>query len=171
MSEQNPNLVPNVTHQPTLLGGAENIKLLFDEELDNRRERLADQRAWEVHKLRMAGNQEAFDNFIRFTTAGATATSQQTGQTANEQAVSPIRTGTGDTVAASAYPANRATDTAVASVAAAVAESVQTNVTTQISALTEQITGLGGTITTALQALADSNALIASALSALKPAA
>jgi hypothetical protein len=41
MAETNPNLSPGVTHQPSLLGGAENIKLLFDEELDNRRETLA----------------------------------------------------------------------------------------------------------------------------------
>jgi len=51
MADSNPNLSPCVTHQPSLLGGAENIKLLFDEELDNRRESLARQRAWEAVSL------------------------------------------------------------------------------------------------------------------------
>jgi len=50
----NPNLAPLITHQPSLLGGAENIKLLFDEELDSRREVQARQRAWEAISLDMA---------------------------------------------------------------------------------------------------------------------
>ena len=54
MADSNPNLPPCVTHQPSLLGGAENIKLLFDEELDNRREGLARQRAWEAISLDLA---------------------------------------------------------------------------------------------------------------------
>ena len=54
MADSNPNLSPSVTHQPSLLGGAENIKLLFDEELDNRREGLARQRAWEAISLDLA---------------------------------------------------------------------------------------------------------------------
>src|ERR1017187_2150204 len=54
MAEGNPNLSPCVTHQPSLLGGAENIKLLFDEEIDNRRESLARQRAWEAISLDLA---------------------------------------------------------------------------------------------------------------------
>ena len=82
-----------------------------------------------------------------------------------------VPAGAADALAAAAYTPNRTVDTASAGISAADLESVQTNVTTQISALTEQITALAGGVTTALQAVADSNALIASALSALAPAA
>lgn len=82
----------------------------------------------------------------------------------------PVATGTGDAVRAAAYTPNRATDTASAGVAAGVTESVQTNITAQVAALTTMVNNLADSVTTAVQALADSNALIASALSALAPA-
>jgi len=96
----NPNLSPNVTHQPSLLGGAENIKLLFDEELDNRRESLASQRAWEAIKLdqaqtasRRASNAATFDKAMDAAIVIATATAQ----TENQQTVSPAGTAASET--------------------------------------------------------------------------
>ena len=98
---ENLNLSPNVTHQPSLLGGAENIKLLFDEELDNRRESLARARAWEAISLdmaqtasRRAQNAATFDHY----TSMASATSAQTGQTENQQTVSPAGTATSEAI-------------------------------------------------------------------------
>jgi hypothetical protein len=162
-----PHLVPPYT----LLGGPENMKVIFDRFAalmgDGATDNQSNSRAWAAHNLRVATNAATIDNLAQLNLL----VSAQSGDTSAQQTTSPIRTGTGDTVASSAYPANRATDQASAAIAAGIAESVQTNVTTQISALTEQITALGGTITTALQALADSNALIASALSALAPKA
>jgi hypothetical protein len=73
-------------------------------------------------------------------------------------------------MASASYPANRSVDQAAAGIAAAVAESVQTNVTTQVSALSEQILALGGTITTGLQAVSDSNASIAASLASMAAA-
>ena len=95
MAETNPNLSPCVTHQPSLLGGAENIKLLFDEELDNRRETLARQRAWEAVSLdlaqtasRRAQNAATIDHAIN---AGIVL-SGQVGTTEGQQTVSPAGT-------------------------------------------------------------------------------
>src|SRR5579885_650549 len=91
-STPNPNLSPCVTHQPSLLGGAENMKLLFDEELDHRRESLARQRAWEAIALeqaqisnRRAQNAATIDHAIN---AGLVL-SGQAGATEGQQTVSP----------------------------------------------------------------------------------
>jgi hypothetical protein len=160
----------------TLIGGPENIKLLFDDTMSdisiNRKSLLRHQDGWESLCLRNANFSASFDHMI----LANMAISGQTGDTSAQQTTSPIRTGIGDDVAAGATPQNRATDTASSAVAAGIAESVQTNVTTQVSALTEQILALGGTITTGFQALTDSNAsiaaslaVLASALTALKP--
>jgi hypothetical protein len=162
-----PHLVPPYT----LLGGPENIKLLFDNAMALMQQSVADNqsnsRAYAAINLRRAENAATIDHLANVNAV----ISAQTGDTSNQQTTSPIRTGSGDNLAAGSVPANRVTDTAAAGIAAAVTESVQTNVTSQISALTEQITALGGTITTALQALAVSNSAIASALTALQPAA
>src|SRR5579883_1168142 len=91
-STPNPNLSPCVTHQPSLLGGAENMKLLFDEELDHRRESLARQRAWEAITLeqaqianRRAQNAATIDHAIN---AGLVLAGQA-GATEGQQTVSP----------------------------------------------------------------------------------
>ncbi|HEX5430833.1 MAG TPA: hypothetical protein VFW83_02605 [Bryobacteraceae bacterium] len=96
----NPNLSPAVTHQPSLLGGAENIKLLFDEELDNRRESLSRQRAWEAISLDMAQtaarrsqNAATFDHAVN---AGLVL-SGQVGVTESQQTVSPAGTAASET--------------------------------------------------------------------------
>ncbi|HZT29265.1 MAG TPA: hypothetical protein VFA33_05245 [Bryobacteraceae bacterium] len=118
----NPNLAPAVTHQPTLLGGAENIKLLFDEELDSRRETLARQRAWEAVSLeqaqianRRAQNAATIDHAIN---AGLVLAGQ-VGTTESQQTVSPAgiaasettkgavaAAGAGEAVSAEAVTAN-----------------------------------------------------------------
>ena len=102
MADSNPNLSPSVTHQPSLLGGAENIKLLFDEELDNRRESLARQRAWEWEAVsldlaqtasRRAQNAATIDHAIN---AGIVL-SGQVGTTESQQTVSPAGTAASET--------------------------------------------------------------------------
>jgi len=92
MADSNPNLSPCVTHQPSLLGGAENMKLLFDEELDNRRETLARARAWEAISLdmaqtasRRAQNAATIDHAVN---AGIVLAGQ-VGTTESQQTVSP----------------------------------------------------------------------------------
>src|ERR1017187_9111807 len=111
MAEGNPNLSPCVTHQPSLLGGAENIKLLFDEEIDNRRESLARQRAWEAISLdqaqtssRSAQNAATIDHAIN---AGIVLAGQVS-TTEGQQTVSPAGTaaGAGEAVSAEAVTAN-----------------------------------------------------------------
>jgi hypothetical protein len=122
--EDNHNLSPAVTHQPSLLGGAENIKLLFDEELDNRREILARTRAWEAISLdmaqtssRRAQNAATIDHAIN---AGIVL-SGQIGISEAQQTVSPAGTaasettkgavaaaGAGEAVSAEAITANTA---------------------------------------------------------------
>jgi hypothetical protein len=57
-----------------------------------------DARAWAQLKLRVAQNAATVDHFLNITSAAATATAQQTGQTAETQTVSPVRTGTGDAI-------------------------------------------------------------------------
>lgn len=100
MADTNPNLSPCVTHQPSLLGGAENMKLLFDEELDNRRETLARARAWEAISLDMAQtasrramNAATIDHAIN---AGIVL-SGQVGTTEGQQTVSPAGTAASET--------------------------------------------------------------------------
>jgi len=150
--EQNANLSPAITHQPSLLGGAENIKLLFDEELDSRRETLARQRAWEAISLdqaqtaaRRAQNAATFDKACD----SAVAISLQTGQTESQQTVSPegtaaaeaIKGGVG--VSAEQVAANVA-DLAT-SLVPVIASSLATAISTAIAALLPVlITAVGG---------------------------
>ena len=58
-----------------------------------------DARAWGQLKLRSAQNAATFDHFINMTAAEATAAAIQTGQSEDQQTVSPIRTATGDAIA------------------------------------------------------------------------
>jgi hypothetical protein len=161
-----PHLVPPYT----LLGGPENLKLLFDNVMQVMQQGITDNqanaRAYAAINLRRAENAATVDHLANMNVV----ISAQTGDTSNQQTVSPIRTGTGDTVAASAYTPNRTVDTANGAVAAGIAESVQTNVTSQVSALSEQITALGGMITTALQAVSDSNASVAASFATMAAA-
>jgi hypothetical protein len=161
-----PHLVPPYT----LLGGPENMKVIFDRFSalmgQGAEDNQANSRAWNAFNLGAATDAALIKHLAQLNLV----TSSQTGDTSAQQTTSPIRTGIGDTMAAASYPPNRVTDTASAAVAAGIAESVQTNVTTQVSALSEQITALGATITTAVQELADSNASIAASFSVLAAA-
>ena len=79
-----------------------NAKLQYDSAAQLQHQSLADNqedaRGWSEVKLRRAQNAASFDHFINMTTAGATATAQQTGQTEESQTVSPVRTATGDAI-------------------------------------------------------------------------
>jgi len=162
MADPNPNLAPNVTHQPSLLGGAENIKLLFDEELDSRREVQARQRAWESIALdqaqtasRRAQNAASFDKTMDSIVAIAVAT----GQTENQQTVSPAGTaasettkgavaaaGAGEAVSAEAVTANVAN--LFTSLTPVIASSLATAISQTIAAiLPVLVTAVGGAST------------------------
>lgn len=162
-----PDNIPGFSPTPvaippyTLVGGPENIKLLFDEELDDRRTKRSFDQGWETLRLLQAQNAASLSHFVNM----GTALAGQVGATAGQQTVSPIRTGTGDSVASTAYTPNRTVDVAAAgvataneAVAAAIAKSVNDTITAELSALQETISSI-----------ATSNAAIASALSALKP--
>jgi hypothetical protein len=161
-----PHLVPPYT----LLGGPENIKYLFDRMmmLDNQAalDNQSNARAYAALNLRRESNAATIEHLGQLNAV----ISAQTGDTSDQQTVSPIRTGAGDNLAAGSVPSNRTIDTASAGIAAGIVESVQTNITTQVSALTEQILALGGTITTGLQAVSDSNASIAASLATMAAA-
>jgi len=97
-----------------------NMKIAVDDQYNNQREQFSRGRAWEDLALRRAHNNEAFDFFVKMTTAGSTATAQQTGQ---------------DTTA-----------TAGGAETAADADATLTNVTSQLSDLTTQVATLAATL-------------------------
>jgi hypothetical protein len=132
----------------TLIGGPENIKLLFDEALDNRRESLARARAWEAIILdmaqtasRRAQNAASLDHFI----AMGTALAGQVGVTEGQQTVSPIRTGAGDTQtqqpAGAVYPPIRNVDQSSAT-ANGVVQSAMAQISANIAALNDVVVKL-----------------------------
>ena len=160
--DPNPNLSPVVTHQPSLLGGAENIKLLFDEELDSRREVLARQRAWEAVSLdqaqiasRRAQNAATIDHALNV----AMALSNQVGATESQQTVSPAGTaasettkgavaaaGAGEAVSAEAVTANVAN--LFTSLTPVIASALATAISQTIAALVPVVvTASGGAST------------------------
>lgn len=154
-----------------------NQKMLAEDTISdisiNRKSLLRHQDAWETQRIRQAQFHSSFDNAL----LAAVAIANQTGGTADQQTVSPIRTGAGDNLAAGAVPSNRVVDNAGAAVAAGIAQSVQTNVTaqtgilaTQIASLTTMVNDLAGSVTTNLQAASDSNASIAASLAAMAAA-
>lgn len=139
---QNPNLSPCVTHQPSLLGGAENIKLLFDEELDNRRETLARARAWEAVSLdmaqaasRRAQNAATIDHAINTNLV----LSAQTGSTEGQQTVSPAGTAASET-----------TKGAVAAAGAGEAVSAQTVTANVANLMTSLVPVIASSLATAI---------------------
>ncbi|HUA57929.1 MAG TPA: hypothetical protein VML19_04195 [Verrucomicrobiae bacterium] len=161
----NPNLSPCVTHQPSLLGGAENIKLLFDEELDSRRETLARARAWEAISLeqaqisnRRAQNAATIDHALN----ANLVLSAQVGSTEGQQTVSPAGTaasettkgavaaaGAGEAVSAETVTANVANlMTALTPViSSAIANAVSTAYQMFVASLPTLITAIGGAST------------------------
>ena len=140
MSDTQGNVTaPTVMHQPTLLGGAENMKLLFDEALDSRRETLARQRAWEDLSLRRAQNAATIDHAIN---AGLILQGQ-VGATESAQTVSPVSRAEGDSATAQTYTPNRTVDVAAAGVATA-NQAIADQVSALIAALTATIVAAAG---------------------------
>jgi hypothetical protein len=132
-----------------------NFKLLYDDTSSdisiNRKSLMRHQDAWETLRLRNSQFSASFDHAL----LAAVAISNQTGSTENQQSVSPIRTGIGDTKAAAAYPANRTIDTATAGVAVA-AEGVATAnqaladaLATAVSFFNQGLAALSSVLTTA----------------------
>jgi hypothetical protein len=145
-----------------LIGGPENIKLLFDEELDSRREGQGNQRAWESVKLdqaqiasRRAQNAASFDKAID----AIVAVSIATGQTENQQTVSPAGTaasettkgavaaaGAGEAVSAETVTANVAN--LMTSLVPVIASALATAISQSIAALVPVVvTAAGGAST------------------------
>ena len=125
---------PQLDARYSLLGGAENIKLLFDEELDNRRETLARSRAWEAISLDMAQNAvrasknaASLDNFVNM----GSALAAQIGVTEGQQTVSPAGTSASEAI-------KGAVGTAAAGEAVS-AEAITANVANLFTALTPVI--------------------------------
>lgn len=102
-----------------------NFKMLFDDTMSdissNRKSLFRHQDAWETLRLRDSAFHSSFDHAL----LAAVAIANQAGGTEAQQTVTPIRTGVGDTLAASAYPADRTIDTATAGTAVA-AEGIAT---------------------------------------------
>jgi hypothetical protein len=171
MAETNPNLSPCVTHQPSLLGGAENMKLLFDEELDSRRETLARQRAWEAVSLdlaqtasRRAQNAATIDHAIN---AGIVLAGQ-VGTTEGQQTVSPAGTaasettkgavaaaGAGEAISAEAVTANVAN--LFTSLTPVIASALATAISQTIAALVPVVVTASGGASTPSQTTAKSD--------------
>jgi hypothetical protein len=144
-----------------------NEKLLFDDTMSdvsyNRKSLLRHQDAWESLRLSQAQMMAIAAHAINMNVV----ISAQSGDTANQSQVDPTRTGASDNLAAGIAPTNRVTDAAGSAIAAGVAESVQTNVTTQISALTQQMGILTTTVVGLAQSVNDGNAAIAGALATM----
>lgn len=95
-----PGCYPTQVPPHTLIGGPENLKLMFDDQLANQRETMARQRAWEAINLdqaqiasRRAQNAATIDHMLNVVAAVSIAT----GQTENEQTVSPAGTAASET--------------------------------------------------------------------------
>lgn len=148
MPENAPGFTQANTNIPpySLVGGPENIKLLFDEELDDRRLKRSWDSAWQTISQLQQQNLVAFSHAVNM----GSLLSAQAGVNETQQTVSPIRTGAGDSEVqmppGAAYPPNRQVDTggaaATNAITAAVAEAVQGNVTAQIADLTTQVAAL-----------------------------
>jgi hypothetical protein len=112
------NCSPGVSQQASEVN-ALNFKLLYDDTSSdisiNRKSLFRHQDAWETLRLRNSQFAASFDHAL----LAAVAIANQTGSTDNQAAITPIRTGIGDTMAAASYPANRTIDTATAGTAVA----------------------------------------------------
>jgi len=149
--DENPNLSPRVTHQPTLLGGAENMKLLFDDTMtdtsDGRKMARRHADAWETLRLQTAQHAATVAHLAQLNVV----ISAQTGATEGQAQVTPIRTAAGDNLAAGAAPANRITDTTAAvaggAIDSATAQATLNAVSVQLGELSSAVTGLAALVT------------------------
>ena len=155
--DQNANLSPQVTHQPSLLGGAENMKLLFDDTMSDisARRKMAHSHAdaWETLRYRIAQNAAAYDHAVSM----GSVLAAQAGVTEGQQTVSPVRTAAADNLAAGSAPANRAIDVATVGVATAAEgiatanQSIADSVANLMNALTAVIINASGGASTPSQ--------------------
>jgi hypothetical protein len=132
-----------------------NLKALYDDTQSdvsmNRKSLMRHQDAWETLRLRNSQFAASFDHAL----LAAVAIANQTGSTENEQTVTPIRTGVGDTLAASAYTPNRAVDTSDASVSVAAAgvatanEAVATALAQFVALMNQGVAALQSVLVTA----------------------
>lgn len=112
------NCSPGVSQQAAEVN-ALNFKALYDDTQSdvsiNRKSLMRHQDAWETLRLRNAQFAASFDHAL----LAGVAIGSQTGNTADQQTISPIRTGLGDTMAGAVYPPNRTIDSATAGEAVA----------------------------------------------------
>lgn len=112
-----------------------NSKLMFDDTMaemsEARKVKSSHDNAWETLRFALANDSQRIKHLAELNVV----ISAQTGDTANQQTTSPIRTGVADNLAAGSIPANRAID-------ASVADAALGNVTTQLSVLTDQVSTL-----------------------------
>lgn len=144
MPENTPGFTPSAVAIPpyTLVGGPENIKLLFDEELDDRRLKRTFDQGWETLRLQNAQNLSAYAHAINM----GSVLAGQAGVNDAEFNRTPIPTGAAASQnqqpAGSVYPpirnvdqsaatANGVIQTALSGIAAAIAE--QSNVTAKLA--------------------------------------
>lgn len=133
--EANPNLTPNVTHQPSLLGGAENMKLLFDVMMGIQTQSLIDNQR---DARRRASNDAAFDHIVGMASASALLNSTQAGE---DSTTTTTQAGQGKLTTAVG-----AEETADAGVAVS-SQTVATSLGNLASALVPIITAAGGVVT------------------------
>jgi hypothetical protein len=147
------------TQVPTLIGSAENMKLLFDDTMSdishNRKSMIRHQDAWETLRLMQAQNAAIASHAINMNVV----ISAQTGDTDTQASVTPIRTAAADTEnqqpAGAVYPPIRNVDQG----AATATNVVQT-------AMAGVATAAEG-IATASQSIADAVANLMNALTAV----
>jgi hypothetical protein len=133
--EPNANLSPQITHQPSLLGGAENMKLLFDNTMALTQAALLDNQR---DARRRASNDADFDHLVSMSAAAALLNATQAGE---DSTTTATQAGQG-TVATAAG----AEETANAGVAVS-AQAVATSLGNLASALVPIITAAGGVVT------------------------
>lgn len=143
MPENTPGFTPSAIACPpyTLVGGPENIKLLFDEELDDRRTHRSFSQGWETLRLLQSNNAAVFSHAVNM----GSLLSAQAGVTEAQQTVSPIKLGAADTQnqqpAGAVYPPIRNVDQ-MGATSAGVTMAAQNQIAAGIAALSDVVTKL-----------------------------
>ena len=131
---RNPDCFPRDT-PPALIGQEANMKLLFDAMLNDFTAGMRDDRA--DYRRRM-NNASTFDHFVNMGFASAMLTATQTGETEDQQSVSPVRTATADALVGSEGVSADTVATSNAAIAASLGNLA--------SALVPIITAAGGIV-------------------------
>lgn len=143
---------PVVNPPHTLIGGPENLKLLFDRSMVQTMNGAPLPNAWELLSQRIVGdivdlarrvsnNVASFDHFVNMNAAGA----GQIGTTEGQAQITPIRTGAADTQtqqpAGAVYPPIRNVDQTGAT-ATGVTQAGMAQLAAQVAALSDVVTNL-----------------------------